>query len=511
MSRHVARLLVFALLLVALLAPIGRLAAVGPIVTPGTIPTAQIKGVVKFRNFAPLATGFDVQIGPSEAVSANNGGDANYPWGAVNAVSFAYNGNQLAAGFPTLNGGSPNTVTYPGALSGPLNYLQIDVVCRDPGATVALKNVMVAGTSLGDFMPATCGGAGDTHSWYVTGLDLSAGFQLTGAIHLSGFAGLSGQETSKVLIRVGTIPATPATAAVTFTPAAKALVCNATELRIDFRDMPAIYGYQFKVQYDEALLDAVGAFDNSWFNTTNQANVPGGWGASCAAGVCKFAVSKVNPATPVSGSGPVGKITFTAQAAGVSMVQLTNLIVTDLDGFSVPAAAPLPVELTTCGRASISGKVSLQGRVTPIDGGEVRAIDAGGVFPTVTVPFDAAGNYTLSNLPVLPGGSSYKLRATHILYLGNEKTLALSPGAALTNQNTRLLGGDADNSGLNPPGTVGVDVGDLSCVAGAFDGPPLSCGPFPLSSTDINKDNVTNIQDLAITGGNYARNPFQPW
>lgn len=505
MSRHVARLLVFALLLVALVAPIGRLAAAGPTVTPGTIPTAQIKGLVKFRNFAPLATGFDVQIGPSEAVSANNGGDANYPWGAVNAISFAYNGNQLAAGFPTLNGGAPGTVTYPGALSGPLNYLQIEIVCRHAGATVALKNVMVAGTSLGDFIPPTCGGANDAYSWYVTGLDLSAGFQLTGAMHLSGFAGLSGQENSKVLIRVGSIPEA------VFTPADKALVCNATELRIDFRDMPAFYGYQFKVQYDDALLDAVGAFDNSWFSTTNQASIPGGWGASCVAGVCKFAVSKVNPAIPISGSGPVGKITFTAQAAGVSTVQLTNLTITDIDGFSVPATAPLPVELTTCGRASVSGKVSLQGRVTPIDGGEVKAIDTGGIFPTVTVPFDAAGNYTLTNLPVLPGGSSYKLRATHILYLGNEKTVALSPGAALTNQNTRLLGGDADNSGLNPPGTVGVDVGDLSCVAGAFDGPPVSCGPLPLSSTDINKDNVTNIQDLAITGGNYAKNPYQPW
>ena len=54
-------------------------------------------------------------------------------------------------------------------------------------------------------------------------------------------------------------------------------------------------------------------------------------------------------------------------------------------------------------------------------------------------------------------------------------------------------------------------MGDLSCVAGAFDGPPIPCGAFPLSSTDINKDNVTNIQDLAITGGNYAKNPFQPW
>ena len=505
MTKQFARLFVFALLLAALVAPLGHLAAAGPTVTPGSLPTAQIKGLVKFRNFAPLATGFDVQVGPSEAVSANNGGDANYPWGAVNAVSFAYNGNQLAAGFPTLNGGVPGTVTYPGALSGRLNYLQIDVICRHAGATVALKNVMIGATSLGDFTPPTCGGANDSHSWYVTGLDLTAGFTLTGNIHLSGFVGLSGQETSKVLIRVGSIPEA------TFTPADKALVCNSTEVRIDFRDMPAFYGYQFKVQYNDALLDATGAFDNTWFNTTSNANVPGGWGAACAAGECKFAASKVSPATPISGSGPVGKITFTAQATGVSNVALVSLIVTDIDGFAIAATSPLPVELTTCGRATVSGKVSLQGRLTPLDAGEVKAIDTGGVFPTVIVPFDAAGNYTLSNLPVLPAGSTYRLQATHILYLGNEKTLALSPGAALANQNTRLLGGDADNSGLNPPGTVGVDVSDLGCVAGAFDGPPVPCGVFPLSSTDINKDTVTNIQDLAITGGNYAKNPFQPW
>ena len=168
MTKQFVRLFVFALLLAALVAPLGHLAAAGPTVTPGSLPTAQIKGLVKFRNFAPLATGFDVQIGPSEAVSANNGGDANYPWGAVNAVSFAYNGNQLAAGFPTLNGGSPGTVTYPSALSGRLNYLQIDVICRHAGATVAFKNVMVGATSLGDFTPPTCGGANDSFSWYVT-------------------------------------------------------------------------------------------------------------------------------------------------------------------------------------------------------------------------------------------------------------------------------------------------------------------------------------------------------
>ena len=505
MTKQFVRLFVFVLLLAALVAPLGHLAAAGPTVTPGSLPTAQIKGLVKFRNFAPLATGFDVQIGPSEAVSANNGGDANYPWGVVNAVSFAYNGNQIAAGFPTLNGGSPNTITYPGALSGPLNYLQIDVICRHPGATVAFKNVMVGATSLGDFTPPTCGGSGDSFSWYVTGLDLTAGFSLTGNIHLNGFAGLGGQETSKVLVRVGSIPEA------IITPDEPTLVCNSTELRIDFSGMPAFYGYQFKVQYNEALLDASGAFDNTWFNTTSNANVPGGWGAACGNGECKFAASKVSPATPISGSGPIGKITFTAQAAGVSNVALVSLVVTDLDGFAIATALPLPVELTTCGRAAVSGKVSLQGRLTPLDAGEVKAIDTGGVFPSVTVPFDAAGNYSLGNLPVLPGGSTYRLEATHILYVGNQKSVALMPGAALANQNTRLLGGDANNSGLNPPGTLGVEIIDLGCVGAAFDGPPAACGTFPLSSTDINKDTVTNIQDLALTGGNYAKNPFQNW
>ena len=81
------------------------------------------------------------------------------------------------------------------------------------------------------------------------------------------------------------------------------------------------------------------------------------------------------------------------RAAGVSSVALVGLIVTDIDGFAIATAATLPVELTTCGRATVSGKVSLQGRLTPMDAGEVKAIDTGGVFPTVTVPFDAAGNY----------------------------------------------------------------------------------------------------------------------
>lgn len=292
------------------------------------------------------------------------------------------------------------------------------------------------------------------------------------------------------------------------------LICNTAEVTIDFSDMPPFYGYQFEVLYDENKVDAAGEFVNTWFDTTNWAQIPGGWAAECGAGVCKFGVSKVEPSVPVSGSNTVGKITFTAQTAGVFPVEIDDLVVTDIDGFQIPVQVPpAAIQMTTCGHASVSGKVSLQGRLTPMDPGEVKAIDTGGDFPAVIVPFDALGNFTLSNLPVMPGGSTYRLEATHFLYVGNQKQVNLMPGGNLTNQNTRLFGGDADVSSLTAPFLVGVDVSDLTCVAGAFDGPGVPCGTpaIPNSNTDINKDTVTNIQDLAITGGNYTKDPFQGW
>lgn len=291
------------------------------------------------------------------------------------------------------------------------------------------------------------------------------------------------------------------------------LICDTAEVTIDFSEMPPFYGYQFKLLYDDSKVDAVGAFDNNWFNTSGQ-QIPNGWNAACSGGVCKFGVSKFDTTSTVSGAGTVGKVTFTAQTAGVVDVEIDDLIVTDIDGFQIPVQLPpAAIQMTTCGHASVSGKVSLQGRLTPMDAGEVKAIDMGGDFPAVVVPFDALGNFTMPSLPVMPGGSTYQLQATHILYVGNQKEVDLLPGDNQANHNTRLFGGDADNSGLTPPFATGVDISDLSCVAGAFDGPPAQCGipAIPLSSTDINKDNVTNIQDLAITGGNIFKDPFLNW
>ncbi|MBP6786061.1 MAG: right-handed parallel beta-helix repeat-containing protein [Candidatus Promineofilum sp.] len=306
--------------------------------------------------------------------------------------------------------------------------------------------------------------------------------------------------------------------------ASNPLICTGgASLNIDFSNMPNLYGYQFKVNYDSTMVTASGAFVNSWFDTSSTI-IPPGWGAVCSGGTCKFASSLQAPAPPSGGGGTVATVNFTRAAAGTFNATITDIVLTNIDGFTIPYTSDTATySFDVCGQASVSGNVSLQGRLTPIDAGDVRFIDLGGNFPDIVVPFDAnTGAFTAPSIPVMPNGSNYTMRASHILYVSNQKTFTgvnnltpavdhLMPGEVLTNQNTRLWGGDADNSGLLPNPTVGVDISDITCIGGAFGGGAASCGTHPLGSTDINKDTFTNIQDLSLAGGNYGKNPYQAW
>jgi parallel beta-helix repeat protein len=295
------------------------------------------------------------------------------------------------------------------------------------------------------------------------------------------------------------------------------LVCgtNSASLTVDLSNVPNLYGYQIEVTYDDTKVDATGAFVNSWFNTAG-ALVPGGWDGTCGSGSCKFAVSRQSPAPPTGGGGPVATINFTSQTPGTFNAEITTTgpnaaILTDIDGFQIPFTSDdASMTFNVCGQATVSGKVELQGRLTPMDAGQVKLIDQGGNFTTpIVVPFNATTGAFSANVPVMPNGSDYLMQATHILYVGTQKTLTdLDAGDALINQNTRLWGGDANNSGLSS--STGIDVSDIACISGAFGGGPAGCTD-PQGSTDINKDLVTNIQDLALAGGNYGKNPYQPW
>ena len=293
-----------------------------------------------------------------------------------------------------------------------------------------------------------------------------------------------------------------------------ALFCvgETTTVDIDLAGVTNLYGYEFKVGYDTSKASAAGAFVNSFFDTADPASKP--WNATCAAGVCKFAVSHTGgslgtPQQSVSGSGVLAKITFTGVAPGPFNVTIYDDILSDIDGATLTHNLGAPLPLTVCGSATVSGKVTLQGRPgNNVNPGTVTFTDLGGNFPPVYTNFSGTdGAFSLS-VPVLSGGSNYRMDAAHGLYLTNRKTpVALTFSVPLANQDTRLWGGDANNSGK-------VEINDLSCIGGQF-GYPLPLLPItPCAgggSPDINADGKVNIQDLAITGGNFDKCGAQPW
>jgi hypothetical protein len=291
------------------------------------------------------------------------------------------------------------------------------------------------------------------------------------------------------------------------------LVCDGgASLNVDFSNIPNLYGYEFKVNYDAAKATATSAFVDTWFDTSG-ALIPPGWDAGvCTSTPCKLAASFQSPATPISGGGTVAKVNFAPLAAGTFNATITDVVLSDIDGMPIAVDVnSTPLVFTVCGTATVSGNISLQGRAAPMNPGWVEFTDTANNFSPTTVNFGTNGAYTAS-VPVMPGGSTYRVRAFHYLYLGNEMaSLPLTPGQTLTGQNTRLLGGDANNSGLVGPNyTPGVTTTDIGCIGASFGLAPVNCSDTN-GSTDINNDTVVNIQDLSIAGGNYNKNPFQAW
>lgn len=291
------------------------------------------------------------------------------------------------------------------------------------------------------------------------------------------------------------------------------LICTGetTTVNIDLADVVDLWGYQFEVSYDQAKASAVGAFVNSFFDTTGAYPA---WDADCTTtpGTCKFAVTKqasvppVPPVLPVNGSGPLAQITLTGLLPGTFNMVISNNVLSDIDGVVLYHNLGVPLPITVCGYATISGFITMQGRPgNNVNVGTVSMIEQGSptnFTPVAPVNFSASnGAYSIA-VPYMPGGSSYKIVAEHGLYLDNDDTITVS--ANLANKNTRLWGGDADNGGK-------VGITDLSCIGGAFGQSPVTSDCGGAGSPDINADTRVNIQDLSLAGGNYDKCGPQPW
>jgi hypothetical protein len=273
-------------------------------------------------------------------------------------------------------------------------------------------------------------------------------------------------------------------------------------LTIDLNAVTDLYGYQFEVNYDAARLSvAESKFVDSFFDTGGNASIVPSWNASCSAGVCRFAVTKVQPGAPVSGSGALAQIKFTGVAPGVAMLTISNDILSDRDANQIQHSATTGY-LTVYGWATVSGVVKLQGRSTPIDSGTVTLYDQNGLFGPTAVSFDAVTGAWSASVPVF-GSTTYDIVASHTLYLSNRLDgVSVTAGGSFAQTTTTLRGGDANNDGQ-------IELGDLTCVGGAFGGPPSACGST--GSTDINHDGIVNILDLVLPGGNYGLTSPQTW
>ena len=262
-----------------------------------------------------------------------------------------------------------------------------------------------------------------------------------------------------------------------------------------------LFGYQFEVNYDPTKLSATGIFENSFFNTTG--GVPPGWNADCttAPGTCKFAATKTAGAGS-NGTGALGRITFTALQAGVWPVTYANAILSDHNALPITSGTQNAV-VTVYGNATFNGVVKLQGRATPVTAGTVIAVDPSGTFLPAFVAFNAVtGAYSLV-VPAMAGGTNWQITADHSVYLYNQTTVAgVVPGSTTALATQTLWGGDANNDET-------VTVTDLSCVGGAFNGPPTVCGAT--GTSDLNADTVVNIFDLVLVGSNYNKVSPQPW
>ncbi|MCB0202267.1 MAG: hypothetical protein KDI03_19535, partial [Anaerolineae bacterium] len=122
---------------------------------------------------------------------------------------------------------------------------------------------------------------------------------------------------------------------------------ESTTVTIDLAYAVDLYGYEFQISYNDSMASAVGAFVNTFFDTTPPVSIPPAWNAVCSAGICRFAVSHISTSSQqsVTGSGQLAEVTLTGVAPGTFNMVISGDTLSDIDGnaLSHAVAGPLPI------------------------------------------------------------------------------------------------------------------------------------------------------------------------
>lgn len=208
---------------------------------------------------------------------------------------------------------------------------------------------------------------------------------------------------------------------------------------------------------------------------------------------------------------------YTCVAPGTSTLMYddtagTGTLLSDKNGFSLPAALIGDSVTCTAATASVDGYIALQGRLATDIAPKgwydslvtLTCTDVGtgcAGYGPYTLTTDDTGHYALVKSG--PGNGiavgTYAATVTRHGYLGAAKAspVTISTGTNQINDTSTaptLLGGDADSSGI-------IDINDLSTIGTAFGQLPVGGAD---TGADINGDNIVNIFDLVLAGGNFG-------
>ena len=264
-----------------------------------------------------------------------------------------------------------------------------------------------------------------------------------------------------------------------------------------------MYGYQFVVTFDPAHVEATAAaFDDSLFPSSNT-YPPSGWDATIdnVNGKVYFARTRLDPGAAVSGSGTLATVMLRSKSgatSGIYKVDFEQTKLADVEGSQLPCETQY-AWLTLYGTGgTLEGSVDLQGR-SDESGGTVTIVSAAGHTESKQITA-ADGSWSFTDVPA----GSYQVNVEMARYLDAQKGewsagVSVSEGGTTTLNTVKLLGGDANDDDV-------VDISDAGIIGGEFgNAPPTD------DRADINDDNMVDILDLVLMGGNYNQTSPVSW
>jgi hypothetical protein len=285
-----------------------------------------------------------------------------------------------------------------------------------------------------------------------------------------------------------------------------------------------VYGAQLVVDHNNSILNFVSGVANpvasnppwawDWLVKSFTHPVPG---TTELAGTMKERSAGAN----LTGQS-IATWTYKCVGLGISTLSydttpLTGTLLSDKDGFKVSSVFAGDSIYCVAATSAVDGFIGLQGRLkgslfpTGWLSSTVTLACTGGACsgsgPYVMVT-DAQGYYqrVKTGAGTGIGNGTYTAVVTRRGYLPATKTAIPVSGSAVTlslasdPQIPTLLGGDVDDSGT-------IDITDLSTVGSAFGQVP---GGGADTGADINGDNIVNIFDLVLAGGNFNAS-ISPW